>query len=184
MNGDNGLVLHVAAACPSVTGLFSYHLCLRLVTVTQSRGCNSCCGDLETPETQKPSGLQPLSALSVLGCPRHPLAASPCAPEESQGFPRVQDTQAGFSPACPAAGIAGAQPSREGPLCSHSPGAGRAVPLPSSPFFFLFLPFPFSIDAQNIFSKMHKMYWQARPQTFWIQGLPPGVARPYSARAL
>ena len=127
MNGDNGLVLHVAAACPSVTGLFSYHLCLRLVTVTQSRGCNSCCGDLETPETQKPSGLQPLSALSVLGCPRHPLAASPCAPEESQGFPRVQDTQAGFSPACPAAGIAGAQPSREGPA-AHRSDPFRLVP--------------------------------------------------------
>ena len=46
------------------------------------------------------------------------------------------------------------------------------------------LPFPFSIEAQNIFSKVHKMYWQARPQTFWIQGLPPGVARPYSARPL
>ena len=120
MNGDNGLVLRVAAACPSVTGLFPYHLCLRLVTVPQSRGCNSCCGDLESPGTQKPSGLQPLSALSVLGYPRHPLAASARAPGESQGFPRVQDTQAGFSLARPAAGIAGAQPSKEAPVAHRS----------------------------------------------------------------
>ena len=120
MNGDNGLVLRVAAACPSVTGLFPYHLCLRLVTVPQSRGCNSCCGDLESPGTQKPSGLQPLSALSVLGYPWHPLAASARAPGESQGFPRVQDTQAGFSLARPAAGIAGAQPSKEAPAAHRS----------------------------------------------------------------
>ena len=86
----------------------------------QVRGCNSCCGDVETPETQKSSRLQPLSALSVLACPRRPLAPSPCVPGESQGFPQAQDTQAGFSLACPATGSAGAQPPREAPATYHS----------------------------------------------------------------
>lgn len=86
----------------------------------QVRGCNSWYGDVETPEAQKPSRLQPLSALSVLACPWRPLALSPCVPGESQGFPREQDTQAGFSLACPATGSAGAQPPREAPAAYHS----------------------------------------------------------------
>ena len=119
MSGDNGLVLHVAAACDLVTGLLS-RLCPRLVTVAQTRACKSCCGDLGTPEIQKPSGPQPLSALSVLGCPRHPLAASPCAPGGSRGFPWVQDAGPGSSLACPATGIAAAQTPREAPAAHRS----------------------------------------------------------------
>ena len=69
-------------------------------------------------------------------------------------------------------------------LCSHSPRAGGTAPLPPPLLPSFFFPFPFSTEAQNIFGEMHKMYRQARPRTFWIQGLPPGVARPHSARPL